>query len=105
MNLYSGPNSIIVLDNAKIYHNENLIEYLQAFGIHVEFLPPYSPDLNLIELAFSVIKSFLKKDRNFIESYNDPIYALFVASFHITQAMAEGFLKKLYIFKIIIIKF
>src|SRR5579859_5567801 len=94
MNSYPSSNSIIVLDNAKIHLNEDLIEYLQAFGICVEFLPSYSPDLNLIELAFSVIKSFLKKDHNFIESFNDSIYALFVASFHITQAMAEGFFKK-----------
>ena len=93
MNPYPGPNSVIVLDNAKIHHNEDLIEYLQAFGIRVEFLPSYSPDLNPIELAFCVIKSFLKKNRNFIESFHNPIYALFVASLHITSAMAEGFFK------------
>src|SRR5215469_6989117 len=93
MNPYPGPNSVIVLDNAKIHHNEELIGYLQAFGIHVEFLPPYSPDLNPIETAFSVIKNFLKINRNFIESYNDLIYALFIASLHITSAMAEGFFK------------
>jgi transposase len=93
MNPYPGPNSVIVLDNAKIHHNEDLIRYLQAFGIRVEFLPPYSPDLNPIESAFSVMKSFLKKNRDFIESFNDPIYALFIASFHITSVMAEGFFK------------
>lgn len=93
MNPYPGSNSVIVLDNAKIHHDEGLIEYLQAFGIHVKFLPPYSPDLNPIETAFSVIKSFLKKNRDFIESCNDSIYALLIASFHITNAMAEGFFK------------
>jgi transposase len=93
MNPYPGPNSIIILDNAKIYHNEDLIKYLQAFGIHVEFLPPYSPDLNPIETAFSVIKSFLKNNHDFIENFDSPIYALLVASFQITSAMAEGFFK------------
>ncbi|CAB4475156.1 unnamed protein product [Rhizophagus irregularis] len=58
MNPYPGPNSVIVLDNAKIHHDEGLIEYLQAFGIRVEFLPPYSPDLNPIETSFSVMKVF-----------------------------------------------
>ena len=77
MNSYPGPNSVIILDNAKIHHNEDLIDYLQAFGIRVEFLPPYSPDLNPIELAFSVLKNYLKKNHDFIESHNDPIYALF----------------------------
>ena len=93
MNPYPGPNSVIVLDNAKIHHDEGLIEYLQAFGVHIEFLPPYLPDLNPIKTAFSAIKSFLKKNRDFIESCNDPIYALLIASFHITAAMAEGFFK------------
>jgi len=93
MNPYPGPNSVIILDNAKIHHNEDLIDYLQAFGIHVEFLPPYSPDLNPIESAFSVMKSFLKKNRDFIESCSDSIYALFIASLHITPAMAEGFFR------------
>lgn len=93
MNPFPGPNSVIVLDNAKIHHNESLIEYLQAFGIRVEFLPPYSPDLNPIESSFSVIKSFLKRNRDYIESFNDPIYALFIASLHITPAMAEGFFR------------
>ena len=41
MNPYHGPNSVIVLDNAKIHHDEVLIEYLQAFGIRVEFLPRF----------------------------------------------------------------
>ena len=93
MNSYPGPNSFIVLDNAKIHHDEGLIEYLQAFGIRVEFLPPYSPDLNPIESSFSVMKSFLKRNRNYIENCNDPIYALLIASFHITPAMAEGFFR------------
>ena len=81
MNPYPGPNSVIILDNAKIHHNEDLIEYLQAFGIHVEFLSPYSPDLNPIETAFSVMKSFLKNNRDFIENFDSSIYALLVASF------------------------
>ena len=93
MNPYPGPNSVIVLDNAKIHHDEGLIEYLQAFGIRVEFLPPYSPDLNPIESSFSVIKSFLKKNQDYIESCNDPIYALYIARFYITPAMAEGFFR------------
>jgi len=30
--------------------------------MRLEFLPPYSPDFNPIELAFSIIKSRLKRD-------------------------------------------
>jgi len=34
-------------------------------GMRVEFLPPYSPDYNPIELAFSAIKSHIRRDGNF----------------------------------------
>ena len=30
-------------------------------GMRVEFLPPYSPDYNPIELAFSAIKSYMRQ--------------------------------------------
>ncbi|PKY55793.1 hypothetical protein RhiirA4_329807, partial [Rhizophagus irregularis] len=36
MNPYPGPNSVIILVNARIHHDESLIEFLQAFGF---FLP------------------------------------------------------------------
>ena len=62
MNLYSGSNSIIVLDNTRIHHDKGLIEYLQAFSICIEFFSSYSSDLNSIETAFSVIKNFFKKN-------------------------------------------
>ena len=32
-------------------------------GIRIEFLPPYSPDLNPIEEAFSKIKAFLRRNQ------------------------------------------
>ncbi|KAF8574857.1 hypothetical protein K439DRAFT_1282235, partial [Ramaria rubella] len=30
--------------------------------MHIEFLPPYSPDYNPIELAFSAIKAHIKRE-------------------------------------------
>jgi len=41
--------SVLVLDNARIHHDEDLIEYT---GNRVEFLLPYSPDFNPIETCF-----------------------------------------------------
>lgn len=32
-------------------------------GVKLEYLPPYSPDLNPIELSFSKIKAILKRHR------------------------------------------
>ncbi|GES84883.1 homeodomain-like protein [Rhizophagus clarus] len=84
---------VLVLDNARIHHDEDLIEYIKAFGSRVEFLPPYSPDFNPIETCFSVIKSFLKRYRDFVNSCNDSRYPLLIACSQITLQMVEGFFK------------
>jgi transposase len=41
--------TVIVMDNASFHKNEALLELIKAKGHIVEFLPPYSPDLNPIE--------------------------------------------------------
>jgi transposase len=40
-------------------------------GIRIEFLPPYSPDLNPIEEAFSKIKSVLRRHRLYLTRNGD----------------------------------
>ena len=57
----TNPHSVIVLDNASIDHVDEVVELLHSLGALVLFLPPYSPDFNLIEEAFSKVK-FLIKD-------------------------------------------
>jgi transposase len=39
----------VVLDNARYQHCDYVKELAQELGIHLVFLPPYSPNLNLIE--------------------------------------------------------
>ena len=55
-----NPNSVVILDNASIHHTDDVIQLLQNTGALVLFLPPYSPDLNPIEEAFSKLKSTMK---------------------------------------------
>src|SRR5437773_266801 len=99
MNPFPSKNSVLVLDNAKIHHDQELLNYLDAFGVKVEFLPPYSPDLNPIETAFSTIKQFLQRNQYFIEISYNPIYPLLIACAQITSQMAKGYLENLDIFK------
>lgn len=50
---------LIVLDNAPIHRSEEFeeeLEELARWGIFVMFLPPYSPELNLIEMLWKKIK-------------------------------------------------
>ena len=93
MNSYPAEQSVLVLNNARIYHDKDLIEYIEAFSGRVEFLSPYSPDFNPIETCFSVIKSFLKKYRDFVHSCNDAKYPLLVACSQITPQIAIEFFK------------
>ncbi|GAO48807.1 hypothetical protein G7K_2976-t1 [Saitoella complicata NRRL Y-17804] len=60
---YPGPNSIVVLDNCRSRHDPGVAELLvERAGCQIHFLPPYSPDLNPIELCFSMMKSWMKKN-------------------------------------------
>lgn len=62
-----NPRSVVVLDNAAIHHIEAVTELISSTGALVRFLPPYSPDLNPIEEAFSKVKAYLRE--------NDTIYS------------------------------
>jgi DDE superfamily endonuclease len=50
------PNSVIIMDNARIHKRPEIIEMIIMRGMRVMFLPPYSPNYNPIELAFSSIR-------------------------------------------------
>ena len=40
MNSYPGDNSVIVMDNARIHYDTNLISLLEGLGCHVVFQDP-----------------------------------------------------------------
>ncbi|KAI3611736.1 tc1-mariner class transposase [Moniliophthora roreri] len=58
-NLYPGPRSVLILDNCNIHHTEEVREIVKSAGCKLMYLPPYSPDLNSIKQAFSIIKAYL----------------------------------------------
>lgn len=93
MQPYPHTNSVLVLDNARIHHDPELVKYIEAFGCKIEYLPPYSPDMNPIETAFAWIKAFIKKHRDFMQASPDSIYNLMVVCAQITPQLAEGFFK------------
>lgn len=51
----------IVLDNARYQHCKMIKELAHNLNIVLEFLPPYSPNLNLIERLWKYIKAILAK--------------------------------------------
>lgn len=54
------PGDIVVLDNLSSHKVPGVREAIEGVGAELRYLPPYSPDLNPIELAFSKLKKLLR---------------------------------------------
>ncbi len=54
------PGDVVILDNLAVHKSRRAAEILKARGAWFLFLPPYSPDLNPIEMAFSKLKAHLR---------------------------------------------
>jgi transposase len=55
------PDDIVVMDNLSSHKNKRVRQAIRAAGAKLFYLPPYSPDLNPIEQAFSKLKTLLRK--------------------------------------------
>jgi len=54
------PSDIVVMDNLSSHKVAGVREAIEAVGAELRYLPPYSPDLNPIELAFAKLKKLLR---------------------------------------------
>jgi transposase len=57
-----APGDIVVMDNLPAHKTQDVRAAIAATGAQLFLLPPYSPDLNPIEMAFSKLKTLLRKD-------------------------------------------
>ena len=55
------PGDTLILDNLATHKIHGVEQLLWAKGIRLRYLPPYSPDLNPIELAFAKLKARLRQ--------------------------------------------
>jgi transposase len=55
------PGQAVVLDNLSSHKGGRVRELVEGRGCELLFLPPYSPDLNPIEEAFSKVKGLLRR--------------------------------------------
>jgi transposase len=55
------PGDIVVLDNLGSHKGHATRRAIRGAGAHLLFLPPYSPDLNPIEMMFAKLKTLLRK--------------------------------------------
>ena len=54
------PGDVVVLDNLPAHKSAAAEQAVRAMGAWLLFLPPYSPDLNPIEMAFAKLKALLR---------------------------------------------
>lgn len=91
----------VILDNARYYRSKVVAEYLKNSRIELNFLPPYSPNLNLIERfwkffkkqvlynqyyeTFSQFKSACEGFFDNLESYHKQLRSLLTENFEIIR--------------------
>ena len=70
---------IVICDNAGYYRSKAVQEYLKASRIHLEFLPAYSPNLNLIERFWKFFKRQVLYNRYYetFDKYKEACRAFF----------------------------
>lgn len=81
------PGDILFMDNLSAHKVAGLEELIRSCGAHLIYLPPYSPDFNPIELAWSKVKSILRclKARTFpdlIEALQQALLAILPQDIH-----------------------
>jgi transposase len=82
---------IIVVDNLNAHKGERVRELIEERGCELLYLPPYSPDFNPLEEAFSKIKGLLRNAQ--ARSREALVEALGRAISAISAMDARGFFK------------
>lgn len=72
-------------------HYSTSYVYVCLLDVRIVFLPPYSPDFNPIEEAFSKIKSFIRREHSYFASSPGLLYPMRLAMDIITPEDAEGY--------------
>ena len=80
---------IVVMDNLSSHKGTRVRELIEGRGCKLMYLPPYSPDLNPIEEAFSKVKGILRKAQ--ARSYETLVEAMGAALAAVSSRDARGF--------------
>jgi len=85
------PGQVVVLDNLSVHRNPKVDQLISSAGAKVVRLPPYSPDLNPIEMAFSKVKTLLRSQgRRTIEGL---LAAIATATAAVSKADASAYIR------------
>jgi transposase len=83
------PGQIVVMDNLSAHKGERVRELIEQRGCELLYLPPYSPDFNPIEQAYSKVKDLMRRAE--ARTREALIEAMGVALSAVSARDAQGF--------------
>lgn len=84
------PGDVVIWDNARI-HAAGSVARIEAAGARVLAQPPYSPDLNAIEMLWSKVKAIVRQ--KLADLYDELVAALHEAVEAVTPSDASGWIR------------
>ena len=67
------PGQVVIMDNASFHKSEESKRLIQEAGCKILFLPPYSPDLNPIEIFWANFKKLVRSNLEKIQNLSKAI--------------------------------
>ena len=86
------PNSVIVMDNCSIHYVNQVTDLIRQTVALIHWLPPYSPDMNPIEEAFSKAKSVMRAMEIKMQVTKDTDLIIYSAFSCITPCHCQGWI-------------
>jgi len=85
------PGDVVVMDNLSAHKRASIAQLIGAAGAELVYLPPYSPDLNPIEMMWSKVKSVLRSIA--ARTFEDLEQAIVVALAAVTSTDAANYVR------------
>jgi len=82
---------VLIMDNCSVHHSKDVKKRLKELSIRVLYMPPYSPELNPIEEAWSVIKRNLRQKK--ARSISEYVESLPELKNSVSAEKSKGFFK------------
>jgi len=68
-----NPGQVVIMDNATFHKSKESLKLIEEAGCKVLFLPPYSPDLNPIEVFLANFKKAVRKNLETLKTLAEAI--------------------------------
>lgn len=85
------PGDVVVWDGLAAHKDHRVRAFIESCGARIVKLPPYSPDLNPIEFAWSLVKQWLRTAK--VRSSADLPAAIRAACSSVSAAIASAFIR------------